>query len=383
MTSTDALPTTAVRPATAPMTASPLARMVQSTPTDFWNDSCALAELDFAIARGGTGATSNPVIVGEVMRKERDHWEPRVRELSDDHPTWSEVELTWALIEEMGVRGAAVLTPVFECEDGRKGRLSLQTNPANHRDADRMVEQAVHFASLAPNIQVKFPTTAAGLAAIEEATARGVVINATVAFTVAQAIAVGEAVERGLRRFEASGGDSSRFSPVCSLMIGRLDDWMKVLVDRDAIALDPAAADSAGIAVFKRAYGIYRERGFRTRLLAAAYRHRLHWTELVGGDVVLTMPHAWQVRFDRSGIDPTPRIDVPVEPRLIDDLLARVPDFVRAWEPDGLTVDEFAGYGPTVRTLRSFIASYHDLQASIRDLTLPNPDVRAAAAAAR
>jgi transaldolase len=357
-------------------TASPLARMVETTPTDFWNDSCAIEELTYAVERGGTGATSNPVIVGEVMKKEKAHWEPRVREMVADHPTWTEVEITWALVEEMGVRGAAILAPVFEREDGRKGRLSLQTNPANYRDPARMTEQAVHFSTLAPNIQVKFPTTAAGLVALEEATARGVVINATVAFTVAQAIAVGEAVERGLRRFEATGGDTSRFSPVCSLMVGRLDDWVKVLVERDDIALDPTAANWAGIAVFKRAYGVYRERGFRTRLLAAAYRHRLHWTELVGGDVVLTMPHAWQVRFNASGIEPVARIDEPVDQASLDDLLGRVPDFGRAYEPDGMNVAEFESFGATARTLRGFVASYHDLQAVVRDLVLPNPDVR-------
>jgi transaldolase len=355
---------------------SPLMRMVDTTPTDYWNDSCAVAELAYAVDRGATGATSNPTIVGEVMKKEKDHWVPRVREIADRNPTWSEVEITWALIEEMGVRGAAILAPVFEREDRRKGRLSLQTNPANYRDPQRMADQAVHFATLAPNIQVKFPTTAAGLVAIEDATARGVVINATVAFTVPQAIAAAEAVERGLRRFEATGGDSSRFSPVCSLMIGRTDDWMKVLVDRDDIALDPAAAAWAGIAVFKRAYGIYQERGYRTRLLAAAYRHRLHWTELVGGDVVLTMPHAWQVRFNNSGIEPAVRIDVPVDQTLVDDLYARVPDFRRAYEPDGMSGPEFEAYGATVRTLRSFVTSYHDLITVVRDIVLPNPDLR-------
>jgi transaldolase len=357
-------------------TDSPLRRMVESTPTDYWNDSCATADLEYAVARGATGATSNPVIVGEVLKKEKDHWVPRLRELAAAHPRWSEVELSWALIEEMGVRGAAILEPVFVREKGRKGRLSLQTNPTHHADPDRMLEQGVHFASLAPNVQVKFPATAAGIEAIEEATARGIAINATVSFTVAQAIAVGEAVDRGLRRLEAGGGDPSGFRPVCTLMIGRLDDWMKVLVERDDLPLDPDAANWAGIAAFKRAYGIYRERGYRTRLLAAAYRHRLHWTELVGGDVALTMPHAWQVRFNGSGIVPEPRIDVPVEPALVDDLLTRVPDFRRAYEPDGLAVDEFASYGATVRTLRSFISGYHDLQAAVRDVVLPNPDVR-------
>jgi transaldolase len=355
---------------------SPLLRMVRSTRTDYWNDSCASEELEYAIERGATGATSNPVIVGEVMKKEKDHWQPRVREMAAEHPTWSELDLAWALIEEMGVRGAAILAPVFEREDRRKGRLSLQTNPTHFSDPARMTEQALHFASLAPNIQVKFPCTAAGLEAVEEATARGVVVNVTVAFTVAQSIAAAEATERGLRRYEAAGGDASRFSPVCSLMIGRLDDWVKVLVERDAIALDPDSANWAGIAAFKRAYAIYQERGYRTRLLAAAYRHRLHWTELVGADVVLTMPHSWQVRFNESGIVPRERIQVPVDPHLVDELQRRVPDFVRAYEPDGLAPDEFAGYGATVRTLRSFIAGYHDLQAAVRDLVLPNPDVR-------
>ena len=357
---------------------SPLSRMVERTPTDFWNDSCAVAELAYAVERGGTGATSNPVIVVEVMKKEKDHWVPRVKEMAAANPTWSEVELTWALIEEMGARGAGILAPVFEDEGGHKGRLSLQTNPANYRTPDRMVEQAVHFNTLAPNIQVKFPCTAAGLQAVEDATARGVVANVTVVFSVAQCIAAAEAVERGLRRYEEAGGDTSRFSPVCSLMIGRLDDWMKVLVEKDSVALDPDAANWAGIAAFKRAYGIFQERGYRTRLLAAAYRHRLHWTELVGGDVVLTMPFAWQNRFNASGIEPVNRIDVPVDPRIIDDLQRRIPDFVRAYEPDGMVPAEFEGFGATARTLRGFVASYHDLQGVVRDIILPNPDLKSA-----
>jgi transaldolase len=355
---------------------SPLLHMVRQTPTDYWNDSCAVAELEYAVERGATGATSNPVIVGEVMKKEKDHWVPRVRAMAAEQPNWSEVELTWALIEEMGVRGAGMLAPVFEANDGKKGRLSLQTNPANYRTPPRMVEQAVHFSTLAPNIQVKFPCTAAGLAAVEEATARGVVANVTVVFTVAQCIAAAEAVERGLRRYEAAGGDTSRMSPVCSLMIGRLDDWMKVLVERDSVAIHPDATNWAGIAAFKRAYAIFRERGYRTRLLAAAYRHRLHWTELVGADVVLTMPHAWQVRFNASGIEPAERIDVPVDAHIVDDLRRRIPDFVRAYEPDGLTPSEFVAYGATARTLRGFIASYHDLQGVVRDIALPNPDAK-------
>ncbi|MGQ0607843.1 MAG: transaldolase family protein [Chloroflexota bacterium] len=353
---------------------SPLLQMVRETPTDFWNDSCAVDELAYAIEHGATGATSNPTIVHEVLSKESDHWVPRVRQLADAHPTWSEVEVTWALIEEMVTRGARVLQPVFEREGGRKGRLSAQLNPADYRDPQRMVDQALRFHELAPNILVKFPATAAGIVAIEEATYRGVNINATVNFTLPQALTVADSVGRALKRREREGLDTASMTPTCTLMIGRLDDWVKVLIDRDNIALDPDAANWAGIAVFKRAYAIFSERAYRPRLLAAAYRHRLHWTELVGGDVAMTMPHAWQVRFNASGIVPNARMHVPVDPRIVDELLERVPDFRRAYEPDGMTPDEFEYFGASARTLRSFITSYHDLMGAVRDLVLPNPD---------
>jgi transaldolase len=354
---------------------SPLLRTVTGRPTEYWNDSCAVAELEYAVARGASGATSNPQIVGEVLKKERVTWEPRVRALATEHPTWTETELTWAIIEEMAVRGARVLAPVFEASGGRAGRLSLQVDPTLHVDADRMVQQAAHFATLAPNIQVKLPATAAGIAAVEATTARGINVNATVCFTVPQAVAVAEAVERGLDALAASGGDAGAMSPVVTVMIGRLDDWLRVVAERDGIAVHPDALNWAGIAAIKRAYAIFRERGYRARLLGAAYRHRLHWTELVGGNVIMTIPHAWQVRFNESGIDPVDRMDVPVDPAFIAELSDRFLDFRRAYEPDGLTLDAFASFGPSARTLRAFTSSYHELIGAIRDITLPNPDL--------
>jgi transaldolase len=353
----------------------PLHVMASTTPTDYWNDSCATDELEYAMARGATGATSNPSIVLEVLRKEPAHWKARARELFGEHPTWSEVELTWQIVEEMAVRGAAILEPVFAATGGAKGRLSLQTNPTMFRDAPAMTAQAVRFASLAPNIQVKLPVTRAGLDAIEEATALGVNINATVNFTVSGALAVAQAVERGLARRSTAGHDVSTMHPVCTIMVGRLDDWLKVFAEREQLVPTPGVLDWAGVAVFKRAYGLYRTHGYRTRLLAAAYRSHLHWTELVGGDVILTMPYLWQVRFNASGIVAHERINDPVPDAVIDELLS-LEQFLRAYEPEGLTPSELDSYGATVRTLRQFIGAYHDLIATIRDFVLPDPGGR-------
>jgi len=344
--------------------------------SDLWNDSSLPADLAYAIENGAVGATSNPPITLEVLRAEPEIWRERARELFASYPTWTEREVTQQIYEEIAVRGSQVLLPVFERTGSAAGRLSIQTNPLLYRDRAAMLEQGLRFAGLAPNLQVKFPATRAGLEAIEEATFRGVNINATVSFTVPQAVAVGEAVERALRRRAGAGQSTDDLHPVCTIMVGRLDDWLKALAERDGISLTPGVADWAGVAAFKRAYAIYRERGYRTRLLAAAYRNHLHWSQLVGGNVVMSMTHAWQVRFNASTVRVRPRIDDAVAPEILDEL-ATVPDFRRAYELDGLAIEEFDTFGATVRTLRQFIAATHDLEAAVRDFILPNPDLRA------
>jgi transaldolase len=224
-------------------------------------------------------------------------------------------------------------------------------------------------------MQVKIPVTRAGIAAIEEATYRGVNINATVNFTVPQAIAVAEAVERGLNRRAAEGKSIAEMTPVCTIMIGRTDDWMQALAKRENILINPGYLHWAGIACLKRAYGVFKERGYRARLLAAAYRHHLHWTELIGGDLILTIPYEWQKLFNASTFEIKEKMDEPVPAEIIETLSEKFTDFRRAYEVDGMTVDEFDSYGATVRTLRTFIASFHDLVGMMRDFMLPNPDV--------
>jgi transaldolase len=211
--------------------------------------------------------------------------------------------------------------------------------------------------------------------AVEESTYHGVNVNATVSFTVPQALAVAEAVERGLQRRAAEGKDVSDMHPVCTIMIGRTDDWMKMVVKRDGIDINPDHLNWAGIAVFKNAYRLWGERGYRTRLLAAAYRHLGHWSELIGGDVVLTIPYEWQVKINACDIPVMERIQNPVDAQIVEALYNKIPDFRRAYDADGMTPREFDSYGATVRTLRTFIAAAHDLMAVVRDFMLPNPDV--------
>jgi transaldolase len=218
---------------------SPLYEMTQTTPTCLWNDSATLSELTYSIEHGAVGATCNPVIVLDALKKEAHLWNDRIRALAIEFPVATEEEIGWKLVEEISAKRSELLRPAFETYHGRNGRLSIQTDPHCYRDPAALLEQALRFDALAPNMIVKIPATRAGIAAIEETTYHGISVNATVSFTVPQCIAVAKAVERGLKRREREGQDISRMGPVCTVMAGRLDDWLKVVAEKQDITLDP------------------------------------------------------------------------------------------------------------------------------------------------
>jgi transaldolase len=360
--------------ATAAAYKSPLHKMTLTTPTCLWNDSASIQELTYSIANGAVGATCNPVIVLGVLKKEMAAWKERIHNIIAERPRATEHEITWQLVREVSVKGAELLRPIFDEQRGKNGRLSVQTDPRLYRDSKAIVEQVMEFSGFAPNMIVKIPVTQAGIPAIEEATYRGVSINATVCFTLPQCIAVAEAVERGLKRREREGKEIETMGPVCTIMVGRLDDWLKVLVEKDNVAIDPGYIEWAGVAVFKKTYRIFRERGYRIRLLSAAFRNHMQWSEFIGGEVVISPPYSWQVRFNASDIEVCSRIDEAVQPKIVEELSRKFADFRRANSEDGLAIGDFDSFGPTRRTLRQFITACHDLDGLVRDFMLPNPD---------
>ena len=254
----------------------------------------------------------------------------------------------------------------------------MQTNPTFWRSSDPMLAQGVHFTDARAEHHRQVPgdddrhraSWRRRRTAASSSTARSRSASPRPSPRPRRSSA-------GCERREAEGLPTDDMGPVITIMVGRLEDWLRVLVERDGIVVHPAALPWSGVAVFKRAYRIFQERGFRARLLGAAIRHHLHWSEFVGGDVVITMPAVWQKTLQRvDGRGPrsgwTTRSTRPTSTSC-----ARAfPDFVRAYEPDGLTIDEFDSFAPTVRTLRAFIASYHDLLAAVTDAQLPNPDVK-------
>ena len=341
--------------------------------TDIWMDSCGEEELNYGLERGIVGATSNPIIVGSVIKNELATWEPRIRALIAENQEADEDEIAWMLIDEIGALRSQKLLPVFHKFHGKKGRLSIQTNAKYYRNTAKMVKQALHLNSLGENMQIKMPACEAGIAAMEEVTYQGVSINATVSFTVAQAVCVAEAVERGLERRKAEGLPVDHMAPICTIMIGRTDDWMKEYIKKTGMVVEP---EGAGVAVMKEADRIFRERGYTTRLLTAANRNQYHWSEFIGGDLAQTINYSWHKRLNACQGEVKDRIHEPVKEEYLREL-NRMEEFHKAFHENGMRPCEFETYGAFQATLDTFIAGYDDLCRLIRGYMiypLPAPE---------
>lgn len=341
-----------------------LSKMVSEFKTDFWNDSCSLKELDYALQHGAVGATTNPVIVYNVINNEFEEYKKILKKMIERNPKKTEDEIAWEMIEYTAQEGAKKLYDIFKENNGKKGRLSIQVNTKFFKNSQKIVEQCERFKEIAPNIQIKIPVTKAGIEAIEEVTYRGISINATVCFSVAQYIAVAEAVERGLLRREKEGLLNETMHPVCTIMVGRIGDWLS----QNGVH-HQSEIDFAGIAVMKEAYKIYKQRNYRTSLLVAAYRNKHQWLEFVGGDIEMTIPHKWIKLFTESDEVVESRIDKDVDEKIVTSLLKNE-DFKSMYLEKGLKVEQFDTFGPTIVTLKQFFEGYDNLIKIIRNTIL-------------
>ena len=343
-------------------------KMQQTTDcgSDWWNDSNDHVELQHAFDEGAVGATSNPVITFQSVKNHPDLWMPVIDEMILENQQASEDEILWMLIDSVGKKAAKILLPVYEKTNRQKGKLSLQVNPKYYRNADAMFEQGQYLASLAPNIAIKCPALPAGIKAMEMLTAAGITVNATVSFTVPQAVQVAEAIERGLSQAEKNSVDTKDVTPYVTIMVGRIDDHLKRVRDSKNINMDPEIINWASIAIFKNAYRIFKERNYRSKLLAAAFRCDLHWKEIVGGDIIISMPYEWWNKFNASDVDVRHRIDELVDEKTISLLKENFEDFNKAYDEKGMSENEFESFGASVHTMQTFLEGYDEFVALIR-----------------
>ena len=322
-------------------------KWLSETPSYWWHDSAVFAGIDQAIENGATGVTTNPILVKRSLYANPEFWRPYIqgaRGLKGD----AKIE---EIVRSVTVEIAKKFFPVYQASHGSQGYVCAQVNPIYQGDAEMMFDIGKRLAGWAPNIAVKLPSTAAGIDAIEGLTAIGVTTVGTVSFTVPQVLEVSRRQQLGIKRAESAGiKPGAAFSVVMS---GRLDDYLRDISKDCRAGLSESDIIQSGTACLKRAYAICKERGYVSKPIPAGLRGAYHVTALSGADMVMSLAVNIQ-EFLSNETEFAMHIDEPVAGDVINRLMA-LPEFARAYEPDGMKPEEFIAYGATQRTLAQFI----------------------------
>jgi transaldolase len=323
--------------------------VIRNTNTMWWHDSADPAELQRGLDRGAIGVTTNPYLTNVALVKNRAAWAAEIDAVLARQA--GAEQKSEELMRLVVTRAAAMYQPHHEASSGRQGYVCAQVNPSRAGDREAMMAMARRFHSWAPNIAVKLPAAAAGLDVLEDCIAEGITATATVSFTVPQVITIAERCRAGRKRAEQKGIKPGECFSV--IMIGRLDDYLREVAADTRARVTEADICLAGLAATKRAYRLYQERGYEAVLIIAALRGPYHLTELTGAELVMSIAPGPQEWFVTKDFPREERIEKPVDADAVD-RLGSMPEFVKAYEPDGMAPTDFIGYGVTQRTLCQF-----------------------------
>lgn len=330
------------------------ARVQQASNTRWWVNNPTPAETALALEHDVFACTTNPTFAANLLRRDREFTLGVVaacRRESDNECVVADL-----VQQRLVARLLEAFRPVYEKSGGRAGWVSLQGDPYAEVDAHHIVDEARRYRQLGPNFIAKIPTTEAGLAAMETLLAEGVPVIATEVFGLPQMIAAGEMYDRAGRK-----------APLYITHItGIYDEYLqRECVGPLRVKIAPAVLAQAGLAVARKQYREFKRRGYGGTLLGGGARELKHFTGLVGGD--------WHVTINWKDADALLKQNPPVDSAfaeetpaaVIAELCEKLPDFRRAWDEKGLTVGEFAHYGPVQRFRRQFINGWDELLAAI------------------
>jgi transaldolase len=222
---------------------SPLASLIASG-TKLWLDSVDPDLVKTNRALGATGATSNPIIISNLIETGR--FDAAIQALHKQGLTAEDA--AWKLTDEVVQAAQQVFLPVWEETKGNDGYVSFELDPlledpacklSVEEKAARYIELGKQWAAGHRNRMIKVPATPGGLAALEALCAAGVTLNVTLIFSMRQYKAARDAVWRGAQK----RASLDHFKSVYSIFVSRVDVYTEKFVPE----LSPAAQGLVGI----------------------------------------------------------------------------------------------------------------------------------------
>jgi transaldolase len=336
--------------------------VAQKTPTRFWINNPTPREAEYAIAAGAVGCTTNPSYAAKMLVNPEAAGEARRllrRELS---PARSDTEAA-AAVQRALVKGLSDLfMPLYETSGGKEGFVTIQSDPLEEGDSDFIIREGRAARRIAPNIMVKIPVTGAGIGALKTLIKENCPVMATEVMALSQALHVCGAYR------EVS--EESGFAPPLYVthITGILDDYFQGVVRQRDLKIPPEILSQAGISIAKKQYALLTARNCPGRMIGGGARKLADFTELVGGDLTVTVN--WKGTADELiRIHPpvVSRIREQTKPAVTELLRRELPGYAEAWDEEGLRPEEFFEYGGVELFRNIFIKSWRELLAAVRE----------------
>ena len=257
------------------------------------------------VSSGVRGVTSNPSIFQKAIAGSN-LYDDQISDLKHLNPA----EIFEALAIDDISAAADVLRPVYDESNGHDGYVSLEVSPELAHDTAGTIADAMRLWSAVdrPNLMVKVPATRAGIPAIEELTAAGLNINATLMFSLDDYNVVAMAYIRGAER----ASDPSSLASVASFFVSRVDAStdaaLEAIGTEHALSLRGEAAIANAKVAYRRYQELFEGDRFAELRLAGTRPQRVLWAststknpayndvmyveELIGPNTVNTAPPA-------------------------------------------------------------------------------------------
>jgi transaldolase len=330
-------------------------RLTALSPTRLWINNPTAAEAVRALEAGAVACTTNPAYVMKMYKSSEER--AAIDRDIDEAASLASDDAAVAVQRAAVKRLCDAFLPLYETSGGRNGWVSIQISPFLEHDAKNIVDDARENRKLAPNVIAKIPVTEAGLEAMGVLLREGVPIIATEVMGLSQAAAACGVYQRTVP--DPARGPAFFVTHIS----GIFDDYLR--------GVAPAGFPSdllyqAGLSLARRQYETMRSRRWPGRLLGGGARGLHHFTELIGGDLDVTIN--WKDGAQQLLESNPPvvwRVGCPVPPQVVD-RLRTLPEFDKAWREDGLAFSEFDTFGPVALFRSQFIEGWNFLLDKIR-----------------
>lgn len=332
-------------------------RVTKETSTRMWINNPSGPEMEKAIVAGAINCTTNPAYCSKLLQSDPDY----IRGIIDNviKKVHDDDEAAVLVYQKASARVMAKFLPLYEQSSGRYGYVTMQDDPRVDEDRNAILRAVLRNRTLGENFMAKIPVIQSGLQAIEACVEENIPVCATEVFSIAQAISICEMYQSASRRT----GNRPPF--YVTHITGVFDEYLGKVAKREGIEIDPQILAQAGCTVARKEYRMLKERGYETTMLSGGARGTHHFTELVSGDVHVTINWNTAQELIEADGPVVSRIDAKTPQAVIDELTEKFYDFRKAYYESCLSADQYADYGPVRLFRNAFLQGWYILLAEI------------------